>query len=113
MGKKKKKKDHHCHQQNKIPAFDKVKVIHIDPLIITIDNFFTKEECNEYMSLIKTTKDYKPLEIRSKTVAKDKKSKKQRSSTTWFHYYKKCYKLLCKCNKLLGLNDITSWEEPQ
>ena len=96
---------------NKLPPFQNVNVIHFDPLVLTIDNFFSSEECEEYKSLLKTPNT--PLEVKSKTTGKDSNSKKQRSSTTWFHYYKTMPEFLCKCNKLLGLDDIKSWEEPQ
>lgn len=50
---------------------------------------------------------------RSKTVGKDAMSQAQRTSTTWFHHFKTVPQLISKCCRLMGLDDITRWEEPQ
>ena len=49
----------------------------------------------------------------SRTVGKDSRSQAQRTSTTWFHYYEGVPELMAKASRLLGLEDIQRWEEPQ
>ena len=49
----------------------------------------------------------------SQTVGKDSRSKAQRTSTTWFHYYEGVPELMAKASRLLGLEGIGRWEEPQ
>ena len=53
------------------------------------------------------------FKTRSKTVGKDKNAKSQRTSTTWFHHYKNVPELMSKASRLVGLDTIDRWEEPQ
>ena len=101
---------------SRIPAFDKFRVLHVDPLVIVVDEFFTPEECDEYIqksSLSSLKSPFSPMESRSKTVGKDASAKAQRTSTTWFHHYRTVPELMAKASRLMGLDDITQWEEPQ
>jgi len=100
-----------------LPHFTEFRLLHIDPMIIAIDNFFTVEECDRYIDLasdelVETLNDA-PLMSQSMTVGKDALAKAQRTSTTWFHSFRSVPELVAKGSRLLGLDDISHWEEPQ
>lgn len=95
---------------NYLPAFEKMSVLHVDPLVLSIQDFFTNDECDRYISMVDTST---VLKSRSPTVGKDQYSKSQRTSTTWYNEYKTVPELLSKACRLLGLSDIHHWEEPQ
>lgn len=106
----------------KLPPFEKLRVLHVDPLVLAIDDFFTEEECDRYvdMSLSSSTKtddgeapQLESFQTRSKTVGKDAAAKSQRTSTTWFHHYKNVPELMAKATRLVGLDTLQHWEEPQ
>jgi hypothetical protein len=99
-----------------LPAFDKFRVLHIDPLVVAIDDFFTIDECDNYVQKSKGSalkNAFSPMESQSKTVGKDALAAAQRTSTTWFHHYRTVPELMSKASRLMGLDDITRWEEPQ
>ena len=99
-----------------LPPFDTFRVLHLDPLILSIDHFFTSDECDNYIqkSTVSSLKSpLSPMESRSQTVGKDALAAAQRTSTTWFHHYKTVPELLAKASRLMGLDDILRWEEPQ
>jgi hypothetical protein len=99
-----------------LAPFSELRVLHVDPLVIAIDDFFTNAECDRYVSMSKapaSKNSNAPLMTRSKTVGKDALAKAQRTSTTWFHHFKEVPELMAKASRLLGLDDITNWEEPQ
>mmetsp|Transcript_36294 Transcript_36294/g.67401 ORF Transcript_36294/g.67401 Transcript_36294/m.67401 type:complete len:476 (+) Transcript_36294:133-1560(+) len=114
---------------NSIPPFQKFRVLHTDPMVLAIDDFLTTEECDEYIqiSLDSEKKEQQPgggeddpttakqpmLLGQSQTVGKDSRSKAQRTSTTWFHHYEGVPALMAKASRLLGLEGIERWEEPQ
>ena len=108
---------------NNIPAFDKFRVLHTDPMVLAIDDFFTNEECDEYVQMSldsessneqSTLSNLQPMLLgKSQTVGKDSRSQAQRTSTTWFHYYQGVPELMAKASRLLGLESINRWEEPQ
>ena len=122
---------------NSIPPFQKFRVLHVDPMILAIDDFLTEEECDRYVQIstdseqknqqkeqpeagedhLKGTSDKRLLQPlllgQSRTVGKDSRSKAQRTSTTWFHYYEGVPELMAKASRLLGLDSIGRWEEPQ
>lgn len=101
---------------SKLPPFDKFRVLHIDPLVIAVDDFFTHEECDRYIAMSDPTagnKDGDAVMTRSKTVGKDAAAKSQRTSTTWFHHYKNVPELMAKSSRLFGIDDISVFEEPQ
>jgi hypothetical protein len=101
-----------------LPPFTEFRVLHMDPLVLAIDDFLTNEECDRYVTMTtaptsnSNTNDA-PFQTRSKTVGKDAVAKAQRTSTTWFHHYKYVPELMAKASRLLGLNGIDQWEEPQ
>ncbi|GKY99328.1 hypothetical protein MPSEU_000887800 [Mayamaea pseudoterrestris] len=95
---------------NLLPAFQNLSVLHTDPLVIRIHDFFTHEECDRYVTMVQTKN---VLESRSPTVGKDRYSKSQRTSTTWYNEYENVPELMAKACRLLGLSNIHHWEEPQ
>jgi len=101
-----------------LPPFSTFRVLHIDPMVLAIDDFFTPEECDRYVDKCISPKkgtetDGLPMKVKSKTVGKDKLAKAQRTSTTWFHHFKEVPELMAKASRLLGLDGIERWEEPQ
>jgi len=97
-----------------LPPFSKFRVLHVDPLVLSIDDFFTEQECDRYVSMLsddKTRRD--SMQSRSPTVGKDSAAKAQRTSTTWYNHYKNVPELVAKASRLLGLDAIDRWEEPQ
>eukprot|EP00581_Thalassiosira_minuscula_P014533 CAMPEP_0183711738 /NCGR_PEP_ID=MMETSP0737-20130205/7160_1 /TAXON_ID=385413 /ORGANISM="Thalassiosira miniscula, Strain CCMP1093" /LENGTH=482 /DNA_ID=CAMNT_0025940305 /DNA_START=52 /DNA_END=1500 /DNA_ORIENTATION=+ len=107
---------------NSIPPFQKFRVLHTDPMVLAIDDFFTSEECDQYVQISidaeknpdEQKNDLQPMLLgQSQTVGKDSRSKAQRTSTTWFHYYEGVPELMAKASRLLGLEGIGRWEEPQ
>ncbi len=49
----------------------------------------------------------------SRTIGTDSYSRAQRTSTTWFHHYGGVPELIAKASRILGLESINRWEEPQ
>jgi hypothetical protein len=117
---------------NILPPFEKFRVLHTDPMVLAIDDFFTNEECDKYVQMSidaekqqtgaegETTNEegsdisLQPLLLgQSQTVGKDSRSKAQRTSTTWFHHYQGVPELMAKASRLLGLEGIDRFEEPQ
>ena len=97
-----------------LPQFSEFRVLHVDPLVLAVDDFFTDEECDRYVKLSDNKDEDAPaFETRSKTVGKDRLAKSQRTSTTWFHHYRSVPELMSKASRLLGLDGIDHWEEPQ
>mmetsp|Transcript_39910 Transcript_39910/g.56241 ORF Transcript_39910/g.56241 Transcript_39910/m.56241 type:complete len:452 (+) Transcript_39910:89-1444(+) len=98
-----------------LPAFEKFRVLHVDPMVLLVEDFFTAEECDKYIALSENPSKGPdaPMQSRSKTVGKDALAKAQRTSTTWFHHYKTLPELMAKASRLFGLDGINRWEEPQ
>jgi len=97
-----------------LAPFSKFRVLHVDPLVLAIDDFFTEEECDRYVSMSTIKSSRKDImESRSPTVGKDAAAKAQRTSTTWYHHFKGVPELMAKASRLLGLDGIDRWEEPQ
>jgi hypothetical protein len=117
--------DYNNHLQlSHLPPWTQFHILHIDPLVLSIPNFFTRDECEHYISLSQNNHDnnnnnstmdptLRPYQTRSKTVGKDSMSQAQRTSTTWFHPYKAVPELMAKASRLLGLDTIHCFEEPQ
>jgi hypothetical protein len=108
---------------SKLPAFPRLRVLHIDPLVLAVDEFFTEQECDNYVERARTNnsskkneKSNKNLDVmqsRSPTVGKDAAAKAQRTSTTFYNTYKSVPELMSKACRLLGINSIDRFEEPQ
>lgn len=104
---------------SELPKFNEFRVLHMDPLVLAIDDFFSNDECDRYIQMSTDAGDKPsgeekgPMQIRSRTVGKDANAKAQRTSTTWFHHYSQVPELMSKACRLLGLESIDKWEEPQ
>lgn len=107
---------------NELPPFEQFRVLHVDPMVIAVDDFFTSEECDKYVQMsidVENNQDQEaealqPLLLgQSQTVGKDSRSKAQRTSTTWFHHYAGVPELMARAARLLGLPGISRFEEPQ
>lgn len=101
------------YQISQLPPFEKLSVLHVDPLVLLVEDFFTPEECDAYVEMPLNAKKDEVFKTGSLTVGKDEKSKAQRTSTTWFSHYKNVPALMAKASRLLGLDGIDRWEEPQ
>ena len=90
----------------------KLKLLHQDPPVFQIENFFTPTECQEYMSMAKDdgSNDKNAMQISSPTFSSLAISR--RTSTTWFCRYEGVATLLAKAQRLLGV-DLGQVEEPQ
>jgi hypothetical protein len=109
-----------------LPNFPNIQALHVDPMVLSIPHFFTAEECDRYVALC-TKKvqgnmstnapnqlyDHDVMQSRSPTVGKDVTAKAQRTSTTFYHHYRNVPELMAKASRLLGLDNIDCWEEPQ
>lgn len=72
--------------------------------------FLTSEECLHYQTLSSSPESYK---TQSQTVGKDSIAQSSRTSTTWFHRYERVPEFMAKTCRLLGLDSIQRFEEPQ
>ena len=95
-----------------LPPFSGIRILHTDPLVLAVDEFFTDAECDRYIEM-SAQKKGDVMESRSPTVGKDATAKAQRTSTTWYHHYRNVPELMSKASRLLGLDTIDRWEEPQ
>lgn len=99
--------------------FPGIRLLHADPVVFEVEDFFTPEECDAYiaMSTEKLPKGRKAalrsMELRSATTSAASQFQQQRTSTTWFHHYVCAPELVAKASALLGVEDISLWEEPQ
>jgi 2OG-Fe(II) oxygenase superfamily len=104
---------------HKLPPFTEIRTLHIDPMILSIENFFTPEECDLYIQQSEPNvsgggrRNNDVMQSRSPTVGKDTTAKAQRTSTTFYHKYEDVPQLMSKASRLLGLQTIDQWEEPQ
>jgi hypothetical protein len=96
-----------------LPPFEKFRILHVDPLVLGIDDFFTAAECDRYVALATQNQKHNILESRSPTVGKDAAAKAQRTSTTYYNHFEGVPELMAKASRLLGLQSIDRWEEPQ
>ena len=106
-------KEEDVYQISQLPPFEKFSVLHVDPLVLLVEDFFTPEECDAYVEMPLNAKKDEVFKTGSLTVGKDEESKAQRTSTTWFNHYKNVPALMAKASRLLGLEGIDRWEEPQ
>jgi 2OG-Fe(II) oxygenase superfamily len=96
-----------------IPPFKNINILHVDPMVLSIDNFFTLDDCDRYINQSETNSYGTVVQSRSPTVGKDANAKSQRTSTTFYHRYEHVPELISKASRLLGLSSIDRWEEPQ
>ena len=90
----------------------KLRLLHRSPPVLAIDNFFTDEECDDYIALSSNdeTDSDGALMVDSKTFSL---SLATRTSTTWFLHYRQVPTLLAKTSRLLDNLPIERIEEPQ
>eukprot|EP00571_Detonula_confervacea_P001433 CAMPEP_0172323428 /NCGR_PEP_ID=MMETSP1058-20130122/48720_1 /TAXON_ID=83371 /ORGANISM="Detonula confervacea, Strain CCMP 353" /LENGTH=435 /DNA_ID=CAMNT_0013039421 /DNA_START=1 /DNA_END=1308 /DNA_ORIENTATION=- len=91
-----------------------LKLLHQDPPVFQIDNFFTAEECESYKTMVgpneNNSEPPKAVQMNSPTFSS--LSISRRTSTTWFCRYEGVPTLLSKAQQLLNV-DLSQMEEPQ
>jgi len=85
------------------------RLVHLDPPVLCIDNFFTDEECDAYQAIRDSEDDAHCLE-QSATFSSSSMS--TRTSTTWFLRYQAVPAFLAKASALTGM-PVSHFEEPQ
>ena len=88
-------------------AYPGVRIVHLDPLIVVVDDFFTSEECDAYRALASSDRSH-----HHEQSATFGGTSTTRTSTTWFVRYQDCVQLLAKACALTG-QPVASMEEPQ
>lgn len=98
----------------------KIRLLHQSPPVISIENFFSVDECIEIIEVVmpskkkKTTLDHTQLEavqVESATFSSII-STSTRTSTSWFCHYSQVPVLLSKARHMLGI-PFEKMEEPQ
>jgi prolyl 4-hydroxylase len=97
----------------------KLRLLHVSPPVLTIDHFFTPQECASIKRVATESSSDKnsasagggggPVQVHSKTFAG---ALSTRTSTSWFCYYRDVPTLLAKACRVLGLR-LEAMEEPQ
>jgi prolyl 4-hydroxylase len=87
----------------------KLNLLHVSPPVLSIENFFTADECVEIQNVLLENTEKKTVEVDSKTF---ELALSKRTSTSWFCYYDSVPVLLAKAKHVLGIN-IHHCEEPQ
>lgn len=98
--------------------FPGIRLLHADPVVFEVEDFFTSRECDIYIAMSSEQQrerqnGLKPEEMRSVTTSDQSQFQQQRTSTTWFHHYASAPELVAKASTLLGVEDYRHWEEPQ
>jgi len=92
----------------------KVNLLHVSPPVIEMENFFSKQECEEYLKISKSGDDQfdcsGALMVESPKISAEALSR--RTSTTWFCNYEQVPSLLAKASNLLE-KPVEHFEEPQ
>lgn len=83
-----------------------LRLVHNDPPVFEIDNFFSVNSCNEYVQ----TAEMEGLKVQSQTFSSTAGSR--RTSTTWYMKYDQMVELIYKANALTGI-PVLNYEEPQ
>jgi hypothetical protein len=99
-----------------LPPFTDFRILHLDPLVLAVDNFLTADECQQYVALATANGDGAAAYTTgsSPTVGTTAAARAQRTSTTWYHSYERVPALLTKSCRLLGLDSgAAGWEEVQ
>ena len=86
-----------------------LKLLHLDPLVVAVDAFFTDEECDAYLALREQPKATHKLE---QSATFSSATNNARTSTTWYVRYQEAYALLAKASSLLAA-EPEHFEEPQ
>ncbi len=88
-----------------------LRVLHLDPPVLTVDNFFSPEECDEFHALHASPADEGAAHELAQSATFGGST--TRTSTTWFIAYQRATALLARSSALLGVDDIRRFEEPQ
>ncbi|CAB9520049.1 Probable prolyl 4-hydroxylase [Seminavis robusta] len=89
----------------------KLGLLHRSPPVLTVENFFTKEECEQVQNVALASDENGPVQVQSATFSALAQSK--RTSTSWFCYYSQVPTLLAKARHVLGIPTLEQMEEPQ
>eukprot|EP00965_Chrysotila_dentata_P101370 3346434-Pleurochrysis_carterae.AAC.2 len=84
-----------------------LRVLHLDPLVLTFDDFFTEDMCDEYVAKALTGE---ASQLASPTFSQATAA--ARTSTTWFLRYAEAAELVGRACALTGAA-LQRWEEPQ
>jgi prolyl 4-hydroxylase len=92
----------------------KLRLLHVSPPVLSIDHFFTPDECASMKQLAAAVPDDNPagigpVRVDSRTFAG---AASTRTSTSWFCRYRDAPGLLAKAQRALGLR-LEAMEEPQ
>ena len=102
--------------QSALPGIDLawpgLRVLHLDPPVLVADNFFSEEECDAYAELRNSDSPDDVHELAQSATFSGATSQ-ARTSTTWFVAYQRVTTLLAKASALLGVEDLSRFEEPQ
>ena len=93
-------------------AWPGLRVLHLDPPVLVADNFFSAEECDAYAAL-RDVDDPGAVHELGQSATFSSATAQARTSTTWFVAYQRAALLLAKAAALLGVADISRFEEPQ
>jgi prolyl 4-hydroxylase len=94
-----------------LPPFTEFRILHLDPLVLAVDEFLTAAECQRYVALAQGgTAAYTQG---SPTVGTTAQARAQRTSTTWYHSYERVPEVVTKACRLVGVEDADGWEEVQ
>jgi prolyl 4-hydroxylase len=105
----------HSEPEN-IPSMS-LRLAHVSPPILMIDNFLTEQECLDVQRVVlantgeEIPNNKNVVRVQSKRISQYALS--TRTSTSWFCYYKSIPTVLAKFQHLLGIPDLSLCEEPQ
>lgn len=88
-----------------LDSFPSSRMLHADPPVFEIPNFFSQQDCADYIALAGH-----PTSLESQSAAYSNLSK--RTSTTWYLPYKQVHDLLARAELLTGVQ-LEHFEEPQ
>ena len=88
----------------------KVNLLHRSPCVLEIENFFSEDECKEYMAITGDLEEKNALMVESPKFSTEALSR--RTSTTWFCKYSSVPSLLAKATNILK-KPVEHFEEPQ
>ena len=101
--------------QKLVPGLDVnypgLRVLHGDPPVLIVENFFSADECDAYRAL----REGGPTQVHelAQSATFSSVTSTARTSTTWFVAYQSAPLLLARASALLGVADIARFEEPQ
>lgn len=88
-------------------------LLHAEPLVLTIDNFLSHDECS-YLISCSTVENEETIRVKSQTCDKADVAKQARQSTTFYHKKKNAKTLVDKATALLNIAPSSSkFEETQ